>query len=407
MLLTTHYLDEAEHLADRVGVLSAGRLIAEGTPGRADQHGDRHGRVVRAPRRDRGRELGDAVPSAASVAGRRVEFSTTDADRGRRRAHWLGARPRARVGGACRSPGVARGRVPGPRRRRPGGQVVDADGAADERLAGSSDSWCARPSTSSCRSGGSRSRCSSRSLLPLIMLVLFNALFGDARSRSTRTDMADPPVLHRRARRLHGRVGDVHEPRQHGADPARGRRAQALAGHAAADVDLPRRVDRGSAVDHRLRRGVVMLASASSPTTSTSTPAKMPAAVATFLIGVASFAALGMASPPSSSRRARRRRSPTPSSCRWRSSRTSSSRSRIHPRGSRSSATSSRSSRSSSFQDAFNPLVEAPAFDWAALACVAVWGIAGLVVALKTFRWEPARAARPVAAAPVRRPSKC
>jgi len=33
VLLTTHYLDEAEHLADRVGVLSHGRLIAEGSPG--------------------------------------------------------------------------------------------------------------------------------------------------------------------------------------------------------------------------------------------------------------------------------------------------------------------------------------------------------------------------------------
>ena len=32
VLLTTHYLDEAEHLADRVGVLSGGELIAEGTP---------------------------------------------------------------------------------------------------------------------------------------------------------------------------------------------------------------------------------------------------------------------------------------------------------------------------------------------------------------------------------------
>ena len=32
VLLTTHYLDEAEHLADRVGVLSAGRMIAEGSP---------------------------------------------------------------------------------------------------------------------------------------------------------------------------------------------------------------------------------------------------------------------------------------------------------------------------------------------------------------------------------------
>jgi ABC-2 type transport system ATP-binding protein len=32
ILLTTHYLDEAEHLADRVGVIGAGRLLALDTP---------------------------------------------------------------------------------------------------------------------------------------------------------------------------------------------------------------------------------------------------------------------------------------------------------------------------------------------------------------------------------------
>lgn len=32
VVLTTHYLDEAENLADRVAVLAAGRIVAEGTP---------------------------------------------------------------------------------------------------------------------------------------------------------------------------------------------------------------------------------------------------------------------------------------------------------------------------------------------------------------------------------------
>lgn len=33
IVLTTHYLDEAEHLADRVAVIDGGKLVAEGTPG--------------------------------------------------------------------------------------------------------------------------------------------------------------------------------------------------------------------------------------------------------------------------------------------------------------------------------------------------------------------------------------
>ncbi|MDE3205261.1 MAG: ABC transporter ATP-binding protein [Acidobacteriota bacterium] len=32
ILLTTHYMDEAQHLADRVAVIAGGRVIAEGTP---------------------------------------------------------------------------------------------------------------------------------------------------------------------------------------------------------------------------------------------------------------------------------------------------------------------------------------------------------------------------------------
>jgi ABC-2 type transport system ATP-binding protein len=32
ILLTTHYMDEAQHLADRVAVIAAGQIVAEGTP---------------------------------------------------------------------------------------------------------------------------------------------------------------------------------------------------------------------------------------------------------------------------------------------------------------------------------------------------------------------------------------
>src|SRR5487761_417681 len=32
VFLTTHYMDEAEHLADRVAVIAGGRIVAEGTP---------------------------------------------------------------------------------------------------------------------------------------------------------------------------------------------------------------------------------------------------------------------------------------------------------------------------------------------------------------------------------------
>ena len=52
MLLTTHYMDEAQQLADRVAVIAAGRIIAEGTP---DTLGGRGQAASRDPlRRHRG-----------------------------------------------------------------------------------------------------------------------------------------------------------------------------------------------------------------------------------------------------------------------------------------------------------------------------------------------------------------
>jgi len=45
------------------------------------------------------------------------------------------------------------------------------------------------------------------------------------------------------------------------------------------------------------------------------------------------------------------------------------------------------------FQDCFNPFVDAPAFNWAALAFIAAWGVAGAAIATWKFRWEPSRSA--------------
>ena len=60
MLLTTHYLDEAQELADRVAIVKDGRIVAEGPP---DE-----------PRRRTAR----ATASPTCPDGRRVEHQTDD-----------------------------------------------------------------------------------------------------------------------------------------------------------------------------------------------------------------------------------------------------------------------------------------------------------------------------------------
>ena len=45
VLLTTHYLDEAQELADRVAIIKDGRLLAEGAPGELGAGGDERYRV--------------------------------------------------------------------------------------------------------------------------------------------------------------------------------------------------------------------------------------------------------------------------------------------------------------------------------------------------------------------------
>ena len=53
--MSTHYIEEAERLADRVAIMSAGRVVAEGTPGE----------LIRA---HAGREVVEVHGSAAELA---------------------------------------------------------------------------------------------------------------------------------------------------------------------------------------------------------------------------------------------------------------------------------------------------------------------------------------------------
>jgi ABC-2 type transport system ATP-binding protein len=54
VFLTTHYMDEAQRLADRVTVISGGAIVARGTP---DDLGDRENRPARISYREDGREV--------------------------------------------------------------------------------------------------------------------------------------------------------------------------------------------------------------------------------------------------------------------------------------------------------------------------------------------------------------
>jgi ABC-2 type transport system ATP-binding protein len=75
ILLTTHYMDEAQHLADRVAVIARGRIVAEGTP---DTIGGRADAAVRIRFVVPGGISPDRLPVPAVVANGHVEVRTED-----------------------------------------------------------------------------------------------------------------------------------------------------------------------------------------------------------------------------------------------------------------------------------------------------------------------------------------
>jgi ABC-2 type transport system ATP-binding protein len=79
VFLTTHYMDEAQALADRVAIISAGRIVATGSPDALG--GDRDARTeisFRLPSGVRGPDLPYGIRTAARIEAEMVSLSAQD-----------------------------------------------------------------------------------------------------------------------------------------------------------------------------------------------------------------------------------------------------------------------------------------------------------------------------------------
>ena len=105
VLLTTHYMFEADQLCDRIAVIAKGKIVAEGTP-RPEEHG--HGRQRRRGRGLRDRRADGRRPATARRCTKRV-------GRGSRAGPGDRGSDGRRGGADARDPQPARRRQRGPR----------------------------------------------------------------------------------------------------------------------------------------------------------------------------------------------------------------------------------------------------------------------------------------------------
>jgi ABC-2 type transport system ATP-binding protein len=79
IFLTTHYMDEAQALADRVAILAAGRIVAEGPPDQLAGRGERSTRIAfRLPDGLAASELPAGVLDGATIDGGEVSLHVDD-----------------------------------------------------------------------------------------------------------------------------------------------------------------------------------------------------------------------------------------------------------------------------------------------------------------------------------------
>ena len=79
ILLTTHYMDEAQHLADEVAVIARGRIVARGTPATLGGR-DTGGTIIRF-RLPPGSELPESLMADAAITDGNVEIRTLEPTR--------------------------------------------------------------------------------------------------------------------------------------------------------------------------------------------------------------------------------------------------------------------------------------------------------------------------------------
>ncbi|WP_088317403.1 ABC transporter ATP-binding protein [Kineosporia sp. R_H_3] len=100
LVLTTHYMDEAEQLCDRLVVMDAGRIVAEGSPrSLIEEHSSREVLELRFPDDDNAPWAGPVTASAGVLAERvevlpdRLLVYTPDGDAAVQAVHAAGLRP--------------------------------------------------------------------------------------------------------------------------------------------------------------------------------------------------------------------------------------------------------------------------------------------------------------------------
>ena len=96
LLLTTHYMDEAEQLCDRVVIMDAGRIVAEGSPRQLiERYSTRDVLELRVDEEMRVivRQGLDGFAERVEELPDRVQLYTADAEQALARVHALGIRP--------------------------------------------------------------------------------------------------------------------------------------------------------------------------------------------------------------------------------------------------------------------------------------------------------------------------